>query len=160
MMDPVGDLSTCSRRLFRMRTSFVAALVLVALASCTGGQSEEGLPPPSASPSAGNVSSSPAQFFGRITDCEGLRVPRVELDTSLDRRAGLLTVNYTTRRGAENRSFTIAYDDPSCGQNPEVQKLLRNVGVCRLFEPFLHCALRRLHALRVRLEHVLDRDAT
>src|SRR5512133_3249957 len=117
---PCGDLSTCSWRLFRMRTSFVAALVLVALASCTGGQSEEGLPPPSASPSAGNVSSSPhssAEFFGRITDCEGLRVPRVELDTSLDRQAGLLTVNYTTRRGAQNRSFTIAYDDPSCGQN-------------------------------------------
>jgi hypothetical protein len=45
MMDPVGDLSTCSWRLFRMRTSFVAALVLVALASCTGAQSEEGLTP-------------------------------------------------------------------------------------------------------------------
>jgi hypothetical protein len=163
MMDPVGDLSTCSWHLFRTRTSFVAALVLVALASCTGAQSEESLTPPSASPSAGNVSSSPhssAEFFGRITDCEGLRVPRVELDTSLDRQAGLLTVNYTTRRDAQNRSFTIAYDDPSCGQNPEVQKLLRNVGVCRLFEPFLQCALRRLHALRVRLEHVLDRDAT
>jgi hypothetical protein len=103
MMDPVGDLSTCSWRLFRMRTSFVAALVLVALASCTGGQSEDGLPPPSASPSAGNISSSPdssAEFFGRIADCEGLRVPRVELDTSLDRQAGLLTVNYTTRRDA------------------------------------------------------------
>jgi hypothetical protein len=46
MMDPVGDLSTCSWRLFRMRTSFVAALVLVALASSTGAQSEEGLTPP------------------------------------------------------------------------------------------------------------------
>jgi hypothetical protein len=102
----------------------VATLVLVALASCTGTQSEERLPAPSPSPSAENVSSSPhssAGFSGRITDCEGLRVPRVELDTTLDRRAGLLTVNYTTRRHARNRSFTIAYDDPSCGQNPEVQ---------------------------------------
>jgi len=162
MMDPVGDLSKCSWRLFRMKTSFVTALVLVALASCTRTQGEEILTPPRASPSVGDFSSSPqssAEFLGRITDCEGLRVPRVELDTELDRRAGLLTVNYTTRRDAQNRSFTIAYDDPSCGQNPEVQKLLRNVGVCRLFEPFLQCALRRLHALRVRLEHVLDREA-
>jgi hypothetical protein len=121
----VRDLSKCSWRLFRMRTSLVATLVLVALASCTGTQSEERLPAPSPSPSAENVSSSPhssAGFSGRITDCEGLRVPRVELDTTLDRRAGLLTVNYTTRRHARNRSFTIAYDDPSCGQNPEVQK--------------------------------------
>jgi hypothetical protein len=141
----------------------VATLVLVALASCTGTQSEERLPAPSPSPSAENVSSSPhssARFSGRITDCEGLRVPRVELDTTLDRRAGLLTVNYTTRRHARNRSFTIAYDDPSCGQNPEVQKLLRNVGICRLYEPFLQCALRRLHALRVRLERVYDREAS
>ena len=140
----------------------MTALVLVALASCTRRQGEEGVTPPLASPPVGDVSSSPqssAEFLGRITDCEGLRVPRVELDTELDRRAGLLTVNYTTRRDAQNRSFTIAYDDPSCGQNPEVQKLLRNVGVCRLFEPFLQCALRRLHALRVRLEHVLDREA-
>ena len=161
-MDPVGDLSECSWRLFRMKTSSVAALVLVALASCTRTQGEEGLTPPRASPSVGDVSSSPhssAEFVGRITDCEGLRVPRVELVTLLDRRAGLLTVDYTTRRDAQNRSFTIAYDDPSCGQNPEVQKLLRNVGVCRLFEPFLQCALRRLHALRVRLDRALDREA-
>ena len=161
-MDPVGDLSKCSWRLFRMKTSFVTALVLVALASCTRTQGEEGLTPRRASPSVGDVSSSSqssAEFLGGITDCEGLRVPRVELDTELDRPAGLLTVNYTSRRDAQNRSFTIAYDGPSCGQNPEVQKLLRNVGVCRLFEPFLECALRRLHALRVRLEHVLDREA-
>ena len=140
----------------------MTALVLVVLASCTRTQGEEGLPPPPASPSAGNVSPGPdssTELVGRITNCEGLRVPRVELDTGLDRQAGLLTVNYTTRRDAQNRSFTIAYDDPSCGQNPEVQKLLRNVGVCRLFEPFLQCALRRLHALRVRLDRVLDREA-
>lgn len=162
MMDPVRDLSNCSWRLFRVMTSFVVTLVLVTLASCSGTQSEEGVAPPSASPSAGNVSSSPnspAESLRQLTDCKGLRVPRVELDTNLDRKAGLLTVNYTTRRDAQNRSFTIAYDDPSCGRNPEVQKLLRNVGVCRLFEPFLQCALRRLHALRVRLEHQLDREA-
>lgn len=86
-------------------------------------------------------------------------MPRVELDTNLDRRAGLLTVNYTTRREARNRSFTIAYDDPSCGQNPEVQKLLRNVRVCRLFEPPYQCALRRIYVLRVRLTHALEREA-
>lgn len=138
------------------------ALVLVSIASCTGTQSEESPPSPSASPSAGTISNSEDssdEFLGRITDCEGLRVPRVELDTNLDRRAGLLTVNYTTRREARNRSFTIAYDDPSCGQNPEVQKLLRNVGVCRLFESPYKCALRRIYVLRVRLTHALEREA-
>jgi hypothetical protein len=145
-----------------MKTSLVMALVLVVVTSCTGTQSEESLPVPSASASAGTDSDgedSSNEFLPRITDCEGLRVPRVELDTNLDRGAGLLTVNDTTRREPLNRSFTIAYDDPSCAQKPEVLKLLRNVGVCRLFESPYRCALRRIHDLRVRLERALEREA-
>lgn len=145
-----------------MKTSLVMALVLVTVTSCTGTKSEESRLIPSASASAGTVSNrddSSGEFLGPITGCDGLRVPRVELDTNLDRRAGLLTVSYTTRRGAQNRSFTIAYDDPSCGQNPEIVKLLRNVGVCRLFESPYRCALRRIHDLRVRLERALEREA-
>lgn len=105
----------------------LAAVILVMLASCKG--TEVALRP-SASPSTGTVSprpSSSGEPLGRITDCKGLHVPRVELNTSLNREAGLLMVNYTIN--AKNRSFTIAYDDPSCRQNPEVKKLLRNVGV-------------------------------
>ncbi len=77
-MDPVGDLSKCSWRLFRMKTSFVTALVLVALASCTRTQGDEGLTPPRASPSVGDVSSSPqssAEFLGRITEPRGPEAP-------------------------------------------------------------------------------------
>jgi hypothetical protein len=113
-----------------MRTSLVAALTAVmSLASCMGMQTDEGRSR-SASPSAETVSPTPpssGEPVGRITECRGLHVPRVELDTNLNRQRGLLTVNYTI--DAHNRSFTISYDDPSCRENPEVRKLLRNVGV-------------------------------
>ncbi|MEP6477696.1 MAG: hypothetical protein ABJC60_10540 [Actinomycetota bacterium] len=106
-----------------MRTSIRVALMLVTLASCTGVPIEEG-----ASPSTSTRNSSPSDDPAtQLTECRGLRVPRVELDTNLDRVRGLLTVNHTIQ--GQNRSFTIEYHDPSCRKNPETRKLLRNVGV-------------------------------
>ncbi|MEO8293442.1 MAG: hypothetical protein ABI635_09920 [Actinomycetota bacterium] len=106
-----------------MRTSIRVALMLVTLASCTGVPIEEGVSP-STSTRSPSPSGDPAT---QLTECRGLRAPLVELDTNLDRTHGLFSVHYTIQ--GQNRSFTIAYHDPSCRKNPETRQLLRNADV-------------------------------
>jgi hypothetical protein len=129
-----------------MSIARLIALALITASSCTSNVGDGHTRETPAS-SGGNEEASPLSapvVSGNVIRCRSVRVPRVELDTNLDREHGLLTVNYTTRTSAMNRSFTIAYnDDPTCLRDTEFRKLFRNVDVCGVHRDPLSARMRR-----------------
>lgn len=77
-----------------------------------------------------SISESPTPSSGpKTVSCVGLRVPLDrEVNTNLDRGAGLLTYSYYVPRLQRDRHVTIRYrDDPSCGRNPDTRRLIEHV---------------------------------
>jgi hypothetical protein len=110
-----------------MSIARLIALALITASSCTSNVGDGHTRETPAS-SGGNEEASPLSapvVSGNVIRCRSVRVPRVELDTNLDREHGLLTVNYTTRTSAMNRSFTIAYNDDHLPKGYGVSKAVQ-----------------------------------
>lgn len=66
----------------------------------------------------------------RVSDCARLELPRLanrELDTNLDLQRRLLTISVRDEQRGENRTFTIAYESPSCLARPELKRVIDHV---------------------------------